>query len=147
MVQIYVMHKKNEEICNFNTVLNSHVFDKERIMGHYCYYYFSFIHSIPIPIIVIPIIRIILSWFDWSYPVITAWELDLQVFLEVQTPKNTISKLKLIQLLSSSVNIVITSLLRFQDAFFFQINCKIYLFRRNASWIKYYVRNTVNTSI
>ena len=113
------MHKKNEEICNFNTVLNSHVFDKERIMEHYCYYYFSFIHSIPIPIIVIPIISIILSWFDWSYPVITAWELDLQVFLEVQTPKNTISKLKLIQLLSRSVNIVITSLLPFQDAFFF----------------------------
>ena len=144
MVQIHVMHKKNEEICNFNTVLNSHVFDKERIMGHYCYYYFSFIHSIPIPIIVIPIISIILSWFDWSYPVITAWELHLQVFLEAQTPKNTISKLKLIQLLSSSVNLI-TSLSR--CLFFFQINCKIHLFRRNASWIKYYVRNTVNTSI
>ena len=144
MVQIHVMHKKNEEICNFNTVLNSHVFDKERIMGHYCYYYFSFIHSIPIPIIVIPIISIILSWFDWSYPVITAWELHLQVYLEVQTPKNTISKLKLIQLLSSSVNLI-TSLSR--CLFFFQINFKIHLFRRNASWIKYYVRNTVNTSI
>ena len=39
------------------------------------------------PMIQFLIIPIILSRFDWSYPVIIAWELDHQIFFEMQTPK------------------------------------------------------------